>query len=255
MNCYLLKILTVKEIIGKYRGSFFGFLWSFLNPLFMLFLYLYVFGYIFKARYGIEGETIGLYGLVLYLGLISYNVFAESINRSADIIMTNVSYVKKVIFPLELLVVSVVLSSVFHFMLNFVIWLVVCLLFDIKIYFSIMLFFVLLPLVFLSIGFGWFIASLSVYIKDIKQIIPIITSGLMFLSPIFYKKEQVGQNLIFIININPLTHIIEFLRNILIFNIKPNYYDIFVLFMISFIVLVFGCFWFIKTKKGFADVI
>jgi lipopolysaccharide transport system permease protein len=102
-NRSLVRSLVQREVVGRYRGSFLGILWSFFNPVFMLLVYTFVFSVVFKARWGTASDSKTEFALVLFAGLLVFNVFAECFNRAPTLILSNVNYVKKVVFPLEIL--------------------------------------------------------------------------------------------------------------------------------------------------------
>src|SRR3546814_10175635 len=114
----LIGVLIEREVVGRYRGSFMGILWSFFNPLFMLAVYTFVFSVVFKARWNVESDSKPEFALVLFAGLIVFNLFGETINRAASLVINNPNYVKKVVFPLEILPVITLLSALFHGMIS-----------------------------------------------------------------------------------------------------------------------------------------
>ena len=106
--------MTKREVIGRYRGSVLGLLWSFFNPILMLTIYTFVFSVVFKARWGSGGESRFEFALILFAGLIVFNLFAECVNRAPSLIVGNVNYVKKVVFPLEILPLVTMGAALFH---------------------------------------------------------------------------------------------------------------------------------------------
>ena len=128
-NRELIKASAKREVLGRYRGSFLGLLWSFFNPLFMLAVYTFVFSVVFKARWNVESDSKTEFALVLFAGLIVFNLFGETINRAASLVINNPNYVKKVVFPLEILPVITLLSALFHGMISLGVWLLAHLIF------------------------------------------------------------------------------------------------------------------------------
>lgn len=186
-NRNLIAALTRREVIGRYRGSVLGMLWSFFNPVFMLIVYTFVFSVVFKARWNARSDLKTEFALVLFAGLIVFNLFAECINRAPSLILSNVNYVKKVVFPLEVLPWVAMGSILFHTLVSLAVWLVsYFILFGVPHATVLLLPLVLLPLIFFVMGLSWFLASLGVYLRDVGQFIGIVTTVLMFLSPIFY---------------------------------------------------------------------
>ena len=123
-NRLLIYSLSKREVIGRYRGSYFGILWSFINPLFMLAIYTFVFSMIFKARWNAESDSRTEYALILFAGLLVFNLFSECITKAPSLIQSNVNYVKKVVFPLEILPWVTLYSALFHGAISLIVWLI-----------------------------------------------------------------------------------------------------------------------------------
>ena len=255
-NRNLISVSIKRDIAGRYRGSFMGILWSFLTPLFMLTVYTFVFSFIFKARWGTSSDSKTEFALILFSGLMVFSLFSECVNRAPSLITGNPNYVKKVIFPLEILPWINIGSALFHFSISLVVWMIVfSYLFGAPKVTTLYLPIVLLPLVFFTMGICWALASLGVYIRDTSQLIGIITSTLMFLSPIFYPVTAIPENYRFLLYINPLTTVIESIRDVLFWGHAPDFKIIGAYTLASVAIAWLGFFWFQKTRKGFADVL
>lgn len=216
-NRSLIFNLIRREVSGRYRGSAMGLLWSFFNPVLMLAVYTFVFSVVFKARWvgGTGSKTE--FALVLFSGLMVFNLFSECINRAPTLIVGNVNYVKKVIFPLEILTCVALGSAAFHLLISLLVWLIFYVLFFGMPHATILLLpFVLLPLVLLTLGLSWLLASLGVYLRDVSQVVGIITTVLMFLSPIFYPVVSLPESYRPFMLISPLTFVIEQARDVMI---------------------------------------
>ncbi|MDF0678376.1 MAG: ABC transporter permease [Nitrosomonas sp.] len=186
-NRELILASAKREILGRYRGSVLGLLWSFFNPIFMLAVYTFVFSVVFKARWSVGSESKTEFALVLFAGLIVFNLFAECINRAPALILANPNYVKKVVFPLETLTFVSLLSALYHALISLGVWLAAyVILFGVPHASALYLPFVVMPFALFILGLSWILASLGVYLRDVSQFIGVITSVLMFLSPIFY---------------------------------------------------------------------
>lgn len=248
--------LVKREVIGRYRGSMMGILWSFFNPVLMLVVYTFVFSVVFKARWVGGTDSKIEFALVLFAGLMVYNLFAECINRSPGLMLGNVNYVKKVVFPLEILPVVAIGSAAFHFLVSLLVWLIFYL-----IYFGIpqatLLLFplVLIPFFLLTLGFSWFLASLGVFLRDVSQIVGVMTTALMFLSPIFYPITALPQEYHIFLQINPLTFVIEQARDVMIWGKGMNWIAWIIYLLLAAIMAWLGFAWFQKTRKGFANVL
>ena len=254
-NRSLLLSLVIRDIETRYRGTMLGILWAIVYPLMMLAVYSFVFGGVFKARWG-NGSDMKDFVLMLYCGLIVHALFSETLNRSPSAILSNPSYVKKVVFPLELLPFSQLASALFNAIVGLSMLYLFLLLQHHTIPFTIVFVpLVLLPLVFLTAGLAWFLAAIGVFFQDVGQIIGVAMSVLMFLSPIFYPATSAPilvQNLIYL---NPLTFPIEALRAVLILGNQPDWLNWTVYFLIAIMVAIAGLWIFQKSRPAFADVI
>lgn len=255
-NRGLIKALVEREVIGRYRGSVFGILWSFFNPLFMLMVYTFVFSVIFKSRWSGGTDSKTEFALVLFAGLIIFNLFAECVNRAPSLILQNVNYVKKVVFPLEILPWVALGSALFHACISLLVWIVAYIvLFGVPHATVLLLPLVILPLPFFIMGLSWALAALGVYLRDASQFIGILTSMLMFLSPIFYAANTLPPSFQHLMALNPLAPIIEQAREVLFWGRIPDM-KYFALYLCgSALIAWLGFAWFQKTRKGFADVL
>ncbi|MDW5501042.1 ABC transporter permease [Pseudomonas lundensis] len=255
-NKRLIYTLTKREVISRYRGSVFGLLWSFFTPILMLVVYTFVFSVVFQAKWS-EGQTSkSAFALVLFSGLIIFNLFSECINRAPTTIIANSNYVKKVIFPLEILPWVNMGAALFHFFISCSVWLVFYMV-EVGIpHLSILLLpFILLPLILMIMGLSWLLASLGVYLRDVSQLVGIITMVLMFLSPIFFPISALPAAIKPLLLLNPLAVFIEQARDVMYWGRVPEFYPWLKVLVSSVVVAWFGFFWFQKTRKGFADVI
>ncbi|MBK5547835.1 ABC transporter permease [Pseudomonas sp. TH04] len=256
-NRSLINTLTKREILGRYRGSSFGLLWSFFNPILMLAVYTFVFSVVFNARWGAgSGGSKTEYALVLFAGLIVFNIFAECASRAPDLVLSNVNYVKKVVFPLEILPWVILGAALFHGLISLFVWLIFyCIFFGVPhltvLYFPVVVF----PLIVFSMGISWALASLGVYLRDISQVIGVVITMLMFLSAIFYPVSSLPEDYQVIMQMNPLVPIIEQVREVLVWGNEPNYLLLIFYLGGALIFAWLGFAWFQKTRKGFADVL
>lgn len=255
-NRDLVKSAIKREVLGRYRGSVLGVLWSLFNPLLMLAVYTFVFSYVFKARWGAANNSKSEFALVLFAGITVFNLFAECITRAPGLVVSNPNYVKKVVFPLEVLPWVNLGAALFHAAISFCVWFVAYLVFNGIPHFSaIYLPLTLFPLLLMVMGFSWALASLGVYLRDVSQFIGIVISVLMFLSPIFYPASSLPEDVRPLLYLNPLTQIIEQTRDALVWGKAPDFTSLGYYTLISLLVAWAGFAWFQKTRKGFADVI
>ena len=257
-NRRLIAQMTKREVIGRYKGSIMGLTWSFFNPIFMLTVYTFVFSVVFKSRWGGAGgnESKTQFAVVLFVGMIVQGLFAEVLNRAPGLILSNANYVKKVVFPLEILPVISMGAALFHSLISLVVLLIAFVMFNGYVHLTALLApVILLPLLVGTLGFAWMLASLGVFIRDVGQTIGIIMTVIMFLSPIFYPITAVPERFRPWIMANPLTFIIDQAREVLIWGRLPNWGGLAIYLLIALAVAWIGFAGFQKTRKGFADVL
>jgi lipopolysaccharide transport system permease protein len=247
-----------REVIGRYRGSLLGVFWSLVTPLLMLAVYTFVFGTVFKARWAGTGTETSPweFAIILFAGLLVFQIFSEVVSRAPTLILANVNYVKKVIFPLEILPPVALGSALCHAGVS----LVVLFGFMFAVNGSIPLTAFWMPVVLgpyclLILGFAWFLASLGVYYRDVNQFLGTLMTALMFLSPIFFPLSALPEWLRPWIVLNPIAFPVEATRAALIFGEMPDGAAFAVYSLISVVVAVLGYAWFQKTRRGFADVL
>jgi lipopolysaccharide transport system permease protein len=255
-NRDLVGTLIHREVIGRYRGSYMGLVWSFLNPMLMLLVYTFVFSVVFKSRWNPASSSKVEFALVLFAGLIVFNVFSECIGRAPSLILNNANYVKKVVFPLEILPWVALGSAAFHAAVSVVVWLLAyVVLVGMPHATALLLPLVLLPLVLLVMGLTWFLAALGVYLRDVSQFVGILTTVLLFVSPVFYPATALPPAYGALLVLNPLTPVIESARDVMYWGKLPDATAWLTTLLISALVGWLGFAWFQKTRKGFADVI
>ena len=255
-NRSLVSALIKREVLGRYRGSVLGIVWSFFNPILMLAVYTFVFSVVFKARWNVESDSKTEFALVLFAGLIIFSLFAECVNRAPGLILSNVNYVKKVVFPLEILPVITLGAALFHGVISLAVWLIFyIIIFGMPHLTALLLPLIILPFILFIMGLSWLLASFGVYLRDTSQFIGIITTIMMFLSPIFYPISALPAEYQFLLQFNPLTPAIEEARNVLIWGKMPSMPILAAYYVCTAFVAWLGFAWFQKTRKGFADVI
>lgn len=248
--------LAQREVLGRYRGSLLGMAWSFLTPLAMLAVYTFVFSQVFKARWGtLENEGPLGFAVNLFAGLIVFNLFSECANRAPTLVLANPSYVKKIVFPLEILAGVTVGSAGFHALTS----LVVLAIFELIAFHGLPYTFVWLPLVWVPLilgclAFTWVIAALGVFLRDIGQLVGVIVSMLMFLSPVFFPVSALPLQWQPILTLNPLAQVIEQTRKVVIAGEHPQATYLIAGTLIAGVACELSFRLFQKTKRAFADV-
>jgi lipopolysaccharide transport system permease protein len=252
----LIVVSVKRDVLGRYRGSVMGIVWSLVNPLLMLSIFTFMFSVVFQSRWGGSTGSSTQFALVLFPGLLMFNLFAECVTRAPGLILSHPNYVKKLVFPLEILPVVSLITGLFHLVISLCVWgIAFAMLCGVPHATVCLLPLVLIPYVMLLMGLSWALASLGVYLRDVSQVIGAITSTLMFLSPIFYPVSAFPQAYRYLLYINPLTPVIEMTRDVLYWGRTPDVRVLGGYWLSAFLIAWLGFVWFQKTRKGFADVL
>lgn len=255
-NGGLIGSLSAREIAERYKESFMGFAWAVIQPLFIIVIYVFVFTFVFKSRWPDGSGSKSEFALVLFAGLLVFNMFAEMLNRSPQLILEKRNYVKRVVFPLEIMPCVCAATAGFNLVVSTGIWLIFYMIADGVPHLTILLFpVILIPFICFMLGISWLLASLGVYLRDIAQVTAIVTTGAMFLTPIFYSPASFPPKLRALLNLNPLTIVVRQVRDVLIWGRMPNVFVYCACLFISLLVMWGGFAFFQQTRKGFADVI
>jgi lipopolysaccharide transport system permease protein len=253
----LIRQLTWREVVGRYKGSYIGLGWSFIQPLIMLGVYTFVFSVIFKARWGVESdEGKAAFALALFMGLITFSIFSEVANSAPSLVLSNANYVKKVVFPLEILPFVRLFSALINAVFSLGVLFVGILIFNHFIHWTALLLpLIWLPMMMFTLGCGYFLASLGVFVRDMGTVIGVLTTIIFFLTPIFYPISAVPEQFRIFCRINPIAIFVEDARRVVLWGLFPDWPWFFFGMALSVAVLIFGFVWFMKSKKAFADVI
>ncbi|OHV62392.1 sugar ABC transporter permease [Mesorhizobium sp. LCM 4577] len=253
--------LVRREIVGRYRGSALGLFWSLLNPLFMLAVYTFVFGVVMKSRWTVPGQqeaqhSTGEFAVILFCGLIAFQFFAEVVSSAPGLIVANANFVKKIVFPIQILPVVTAGAALFHAAVS----LVVLLGFAFSVFGHIPTTVVLapiafLPLIVLVIGIAWILASVGVYFRDMSQIVAPLVTATLFLSPVFFQRASLPDWLQPWLSLNPLAIPVESFRNVVIFGLLPDWAALGCYSVAAIVIAFVGYQFFQKTRRGFADVL
>ena len=256
-NWNILRMTAERYVRAKYKGSTLGLLWTFIQPLMMLCVYAFVFGVVFHSRWAgaAEGSRLS-FVVIMFFGMTLYSIFSECVSACCLEVTGHPNFVKKVVFPLEVLPVARLLTTL---SLNLP-WFL--LLFLGAVFFlgtlsptMLLLPLVLLPLLQLTLGVSYFVASLGVYVRDTQHAVVIVLRILWFLTPIFYPVTAVPERFRPVLEANPLTIIVEQGRRVFLYGQWPEWIPLLVVMSISALVLQLGFIWFCRTKEGFADVL
>ncbi len=249
--------LARQEIVGRYRGSLLGMGWSLITPVMMLLIYTFVFSVVFGARWsGLEQGGRAAFAIVLFLGMAVFSIFSEVVVRAPTLIVSNANYVKRVVFPLEILPVVQMANVLFHFAVSLLAWVVAALWVLGRIPMTALaLPLVVVPVMAGTLGVSWLLASLGVYLRDLGQSIGLLVTAALFLTPIFYPVEAIPEQFRSLMMLNPLAHGIEQARLLMITGRIPDAGALGLSWALGFLVMWIGFAWFQKTRPGFADVL
>ena len=249
--------MTKRDIIGRYRGSIAGVLWSFFHPVLMLAVYTAVFSGVFKARWGGAASDSKVdFAVVLFAGLLVHGLFAECVNRAPMLVVGQPSLVKKVVFPLDTLAWVAVGSALFHLLAGFFVLVVVSFLGTMHLSPTVLLFpLVIVPFIICTLGIVWFLSATGVFLRDLAQGVGVATTALLFLSPVFYATDALPRPYRQLLWLNPISFIVEQARDVLVWGRLPNWTGLAIYLAVSLVVARTGFWWFQKTRRGFADVL
>lgn len=252
----LIARLAKREIDARYRGSLLGVIWAFVVPMLMLGVYTFVFSVVFRIRWEVPMEENGAFALLLFSGLIIFNLFSECVTRAPGLMLENVSYIKKVVFPLEIMPWVSMLVALFNASVSLLILLIFYLIVHGLPPLTVFLLpVVLFPFVLLIVGLGWFLASMGVFLRDVQPMVGVMTTMMMFLSPIFYPLSAIPETYRVLIQLNPLTPVLNASKSVIFWGQMPEWVDWLLYTVVFWMVGWLGFAWFQKTRKGFADVV
>ena len=251
----LVKLMVYRDFVGRYKGSLLGAFWPIISPLGHMILYTFLFSIILKVRFGADAGS-GNFALYLMTGLLPWQAFSEAVSRATTNILEEPNLVKKVVFPLETLPLSLVISSVLSTCVTFVLLMIVVACCMGKIQPTVLyLPLVVISQVLLMAGFSWVLASLGVFIRDFQHIMSLGLSAWMYATPIVYPASMLPENLKFMLWLNPMAGIVGDYRRVILEGLPPDWSLYFTYTSIGLIACVSGYAFFTRTKRSFADVI
>lgn len=248
--------LARREIEGRYKGSLGGIFWAFVTPLMMLAVYSFVFTIVFQAKWGPIAGAKGEFALILFSGLIVFTLFSECISRAPSLLLENVSYIKRVVFPLSLLPWITLFGALFNAFIALCLLVVAYLIVLGTPPITLLVVpLIMLPLALFTLGVSFFLSATGMFIRDLKQIVSIGITILMFMSPIFYPIDAVPEKLRVFLKLNPLTPALEMIRAALFQGMFPYLWIYSAYLLLGIVSCWVGHWWFVRTRKGFADVV
>lgn len=253
----LLRQFTERNVELRHKGSHLGLIWSFLNPLLMLGLYVFVFGFVFGGKFnGRAGETRVDYALGIFVGLSLFHFLGEVLGVSPTVIVSNPNFVKKVVFPLEILPVATVGASFVHFLISIALTLLGIVFFGPGPNLGMLwLPVIFVPVLLLSLGLAWFCSAMGTFFRDINQLTAFLSMALMFASAVFYPAKSIPPQAWSILKFNPLIHAIELSRATALWGTPINLHHLTYLYGSGALCFAGGYWVFFKLRPAFADVL
>jgi lipopolysaccharide transport system permease protein len=252
----LIGSMTVRDFRSAYQASYFGMTWQVVLPIIMLAIFYLVFGRILGGRFSNNAtETPIEYALALFVGLGFFNFLAQNIGSAPSLITSNVTYVKTLSFPLEILSVNAVLNAMINLLIGLILTSLILVLVNGHLYWSAICtpFYVLCTFL-LTLGVSWGLSALAVFVRDVSAVTSPLTLILMFMCPIFYPASMVPKRIKWIIATNPISVIIEDVRASFLYGVWPEIWSMVAIFLVSLFFAVAGYFFFMRSKSAFADV-
>jgi homopolymeric O-antigen transport system permease protein len=251
----LILSLTRRELAARYRGSILGILWALLTPVVMIAIFTLIFSGIFKAKFGASSSQWD-YALYLFCGLLPWNAFQESLQLSSSTIVSHANLVKRVVFPLETLPVSICVAAVTNQLFGTLVLIIAIIILRREVHATIVLLpLVLLPQLIATCGISWLVASLGVFVRDIVQGIALVLMAWMYLTPIIYPESLVPPSYRAMVNLNPFTPLVRNYRRFLLEGMGPDWAGLAYFTAFAALTFLLGYWWFARARKNFADVI
>jgi lipopolysaccharide transport system permease protein len=248
---------TMREIHIRHKGSRLGIVWALLNPLSMLVLYAFVFRLLFRSKFGvIPNETDYDYTLELFLSLSLFHVFAETLSWAPSLIISHPNFVKKVVFPLEVLPVAKIGDTTFHLLVSLALVLIGSAFGSSGLSWSMLWLPVLvLPLLVLALGMAWAFAAIGVFVRDVSQVIGFVATAVMFGSAIMYPPRMIPDSIYSFLRFNPLLQLVDVSRHVLFGHEPVDWMKLGYVYGCAVLALLAGHVFFSLLRRSFAEVI
>jgi lipopolysaccharide transport system permease protein len=251
----LIRALVRREIAQRYQGSVMGAAWAIIHPAVMIVIFTIIFAGIFQARFGESSSQLS-FALHLFCGMLPWTAFSEGVQRATTSITENVNLVKRVIFPVEALPVNIALAAIVQQLLGTVVLLIAVLIIERSLKPTVLLLpLLLIPQLLVTLGLGWMMASLGVFLRDVPQISQLVLNAWMYLTPIFYPEYLIPAQYQWLVRLNPMAPLIRSYRRVLLEGRMPDWQGLGITSLFGLVTFLFGYWWFIRTKKAFPDVL
>ncbi len=254
-NRKLIRSMVRRDILARYRGSFGGAMWTFLNPLLLMATYAFVFGVVLKTRFGADTTGIG-YLLYFFAGMLPWLAFSEAVGRAPYVILEHRNFVKKLVFPLEILPANLVISGVVTELFGLLIFLAGLIAARHAVPLPVLWLPVLfIPQLLLTAGLCWFLAALGIFMRDLSAIMGFVLTLWFFMTPICYDAANLPAGAMKILSLNPIFVLVHGYRAIFLENRAPDFGPVAGLWIASITIAIAGHAWFHRLRRSFADVI
>ena len=251
----LIGSMVKRDLANRYKGSMMGWLWTVVTPAVQIIIFTLIFAGIFNARFGPERSRFG-FAIYLFCGMLPWIAFSESVQRSATALTENVNLVKRVVFPIESLPVNLALSAIVQQLVGTLVLLLLAALFErVLSPTALLLPLLLLPQFLVTVGLGWLVASLGVFIRDTPQFTQLLLMMWMYLTPIIYPENYIPAQYRWLVALNPMSALIRSYRRILLEGALPDWSGLAVTLAFAASCFLLGYWWFERTKKAFVDVL
>ncbi len=250
--------ISKREIEARYRTHRLGLLWVVMHPLVLLGVYTFVFGVVFKTTLTERpDEPLGVYALAIFTGLLSFGIFRDMASRAPTLIVSHRHLVTKMVFPLEALALSELFIALFNFGVGMLVWVAGYIAFvrELPTWHALLTPVLLLPVCLAGLGVSWLLASLGTFLRDLSSMIELVVTVLFLMTPIFYRIERVPEPWHSILMYNPLAHVVQSVRAVLLGHQQPDWPWFAGSLVVSLVVAVVGYAFFMKSKRAFADVL
>ena len=251
----LIGLMARRDFSARYRGSLGGLFWAVFRPLVMMTIYTVIFSLFLKVKFSTDASPV-TFSVYLLCGMLPWQAFSEGLTASTDVVRANVNLVKRVIFPLEILPINLALAGAIQQLIGFALLVPLAWWVNGQLHWSLLFVPVILVLQMLfAVGMSWIVASLAVYLPDLGQFMALLLTVWMYLTPIFYPEDVVPVQAIIILRLNPMARFVTLYRNAFMTGVLPSLDGFVGAVVLCLLVFLVGYFWFMHTKKGFADVL
>lgn len=251
----LIRSMVRRDLTSRYKGSVIGSAWAIITPAVQIVIFTVIFSGIFSAKFGEQGGHLR-FAVYMFCGMLPWIAFSDGVLRSTTALTDNINLVRRVVFPLEALPVNLAFSALIQQLLGTIVLLMAAVLMQRTLHATALwLPLLLIPQLLATIGLGWLMASLGVFVRDMSQVNQLALQACFYLTPILYPENLVPPNYRWLVDWNPVAPLIRSYRRILLEGQMPDWRGLGFTLAFGVFCFVFGYWWFQRTKKAFADVL